>query len=129
MIQCIETDASRKSVAHYSPGTVHNGVLYVSGQLPRDMESGQLVAGGIREQALKALENVEAVLKLAGCKKEDVIKCTIYTTDGGFWGDINDVYKGFFGQHKPARVLIPIGDIGNGCLVEIDAIADIGGNE
>ena len=126
MIQCIETDASRKSVAHYSLGTVHNGVLYVSGQLPRDMESGQLVAGGNPEQAL---ENVEAVLKLAGCKKEDVIKCTIYTTDGGFWGDINDVYKGFFGQHKPARVLIPIGDIGNGCLVEIDAIADIGGNE
>ncbi len=129
MVKCIETEASRQSVAHYSPGVVHDGVLYVSGQLPRDMESGQLAAGGIREQALKALENVEAVLKLAGCEKKDVIKCAIYTTDGGFWGDINEVYKGFFGQHKPARVLIPVGDIGNGCLVEIDAIADIGGNE
>ena len=129
MVKCIETDASRRSVAHYSRGTVHNGVLYVSGQLPRDMESGQLAAEGIRDQTRKALENVETVLKLAGCGREDVIKCTIYTTDGSFWGDINDVYKEFFGQHKPARVLIPIGDIGNGCLVEIDAIADLGGNK
>lgn len=124
MIQRLETEASKQSVAHYSPGVIHNGVVYVSGQLPRDPKTGELAPGGIREQTRQALENVEQVLALAGCRKENVIKCTIYTTDGGFWGDINDVYKTFFGPHKPARVLIPIGEIGNGNLIEIEAIAE-----
>ena len=123
-MKCLETEASRNSIAHYSLGVIDRGTLYVSGQLPRD-EKGELVPGGIREHTQKALENVEAVLKMAGCTKEDVVKCTIYTTDGKYWGDINDVYAKFFGSHKPARVLIPIGELGNGCLVEIEAIAQI----
>lgn len=118
----LETEASRSSVAHYSPGVIDRGTLYVSGQLPRN-DKGELPAGGIREQTRAALANVENVLHLGGCRKEDVVKCTIYTTNGAFWGDINDEYAKFFGEHKPARVLIPIGDLGNGCLVEIEAIA------
>ena len=118
----LETEQSRNSVAHYSPGVIDRGMLYVSGQLPRN-ENGEIPSGGIREQVKVALENVEKVLKLGGCGKENVVKCNIYTTSGAFWGDINDEYAKFFGDHRPARVLIPMGDLGNGCLVEIEAIA------
>ena len=121
-MKCLETEQSRNSVAHYSPGVIDRGTLYISGQLPRN-EKGELPDGGLREQTRAALDNVEKVLHLGGCRKEDVVKCTIYTTSGAFWGDINDEYARFFGTHRPARVLIPIGDFGNGCLVEIEAIA------
>lgn len=124
-MQIIQTEQSNRSIAHYSLATAHNHTLYLSGQLPRNMATGELIAGGIREQTQKTLENIEEVLTLAGCTKEDVLKCTIYTVDAAYWGDINEVYGQFFQLHKPARVLIPIRDLKNGCLIEIEAIAQI----
>lgn len=120
----LETEFSKKSAGHYSPGVIHNETLYISGQLPVCLESGKCVEGGIRAQTKKALENVEFVLHEAKLSKENVVLCRVYTTDGGYWGDINEVYSEFFGAHKPARVVVPIGQLANGCLVEIEAVAE-----
>lgn len=108
---------------HYSSGMEHNGTLYISGQLSIDPATGKRPDGDINEETLQALNNVEAVLKAAGMEKTDVIQCRIYTSSGAYWGDINKVYADFFGNHKPARAIVPCGELHYGCLVEIEAVA------
>ncbi|WP_170019307.1 RidA family protein [Campylobacter sp. RM16190] len=117
----IETQSSKNRKAHYTPAIEHNGILYVSGQLSIDMASMQLPKGGAREHARQALANLQAVLTEAGAKKENVIMCRVYTPDIAFWDDIDDEYAKFFGEHKPARVVVPTSALHFGCLVEIEA--------
>ena len=121
----ISTEHSGKSGAHYSAGLIHNGLLYVSGQISKDPATGLIPEGGIAAETKQALLNLEAVLKAAGAKKTDVVQCRIYTSDIEFWGDINAVYADFFGSHKPARSIVPTTRLHFGCLVEIEAIAAI----
>lgn len=117
----IETQSSKNRKAHYTPAIEHGGILYVSGQLSIDMASMQLPKGGAREHARQALANLQAVLTEAGAKKENVIMCRVYTPDIAFWDDIDDEYAKFFGEHKPARVVVPTSALHFGCLVEIEA--------
>jgi len=111
--------------AHYSPGVVHNGLLYVSGQLSIDPATGKVPAGGAAAETRQALLNLEAVLTAAGAKKTDVIQCRVYTPDVDLWDEINAVYAGFFGDHKPARCVVPSTRLHFGCLVEIEAVAAV----
>jgi len=123
-MQFVKTEHSGKGAAHYSAGVIHNGLLYVSGQISKDPVSG-LIPEGIIAETRQALLNLETVLKAAGANKTDVVKCTIYTSDIEYWGDINTVYADFFGSHKPARSIVPTSRLHYGCLVEIEAIAAI----
>ena len=116
---------SARKGAHYSPGVVHNGLLYVSGQLSIDPATGAVPAGGLAAETRQALENLEAVLTAAGAKKTDVLQCRVYTPDVNFWDEINAVYAEFFGDHKPARCVVPSARLHFGCLVEIEAIAAV----
>lgn len=117
----IETKHSKAKKAHYVPAIEHNGILYVSGQLSIDPETMQLPKGGAREHARQALANLQAVLDEAGAKKENVLMCRIYTPEVAFWDEIDDEYALFFGDHKPARVVVPTSGLHFGCLVEIEA--------
>ena len=110
---------------HYSPGVIANGMLYISGQLPIDHETGKLACGGVAEHAAAALRNVEAVLRLAGAEKEDVVLCRVYIPDVALWDEVNRAYAAFFGEHKPARVIVPTRELHHGALVEIEAIAEL----
>ena len=121
----IETEHSRKGKGHYSPGMVHNGVLYVSGQLSVDPATGRVPEGGVGAETRQALANVLAVLQSAGAGKEDVIQCRVYTPDVANCDVINEEYARFFGAHKPARVVVPTTMLHGGCLVEIEAIAAV----
>jgi reactive intermediate/imine deaminase len=114
---------------HYSPGIKHNGILYISGQLSIDPATGQAAQGGIKAEALQALLNLEQVLEAAGTTKNSVIHCRVYIPDAAYWSDLNEVYAEFFGNHKPARAVIPTNNLHNGCLVEIEAIAAYEGGE
>ena len=118
----INTGSSR-SGAHYSPGVVHNGLLYVSGMLSVDPATGTVAAGGVAAETRQALSNLEAVLSAAGVKKTDVLQCRVYTPNVDFWDEINSVYADFFGDHKPARCVVPTTRLHFGCLVEIEAVA------
>lgn len=110
---------------HYSPGVAAGGMLYVSGQLPIDPETGKIAEGGIREQTLQALANVGRVLAAAGLGRENVVMCHVYIPDMADWDAVNEVYAEFFGSHKPARAVVPTRALHHGALVEIEAVAEM----
>ena len=114
-----------KSKGHYNPGIISRGMLYVSGQLSIDPDTHKVPAGGIEEHAKLALANVERVLKMAGVTRSDVVQCRVYVANIADWDRVNEVYADFFGAHKPARVVVAVGELHFGCLVEIEAIADV----
>lgn len=119
----ITTESSKKRNAPYTPGVIHGGILYISGQLALDPETGKVVKGGVREHARQALANMDEVLRLAGVPKEHVIQCRVYTPDVAYWDEINVEYVNYFGSHRPARVVVPTGPLHFGSLVEIEAMA------
>ncbi|MEO6049848.1 MAG: RidA family protein [Pyrinomonadaceae bacterium] len=108
---------------HYSPGIEHNGIVYVSGQLPMDLLTRVPFAGNIETQTELALRNVEAVLKAVGSDLDHVLQMTIYVSDIELWGKVNEVYARVMGEHRPARAMIPVKDLHFGTKIEIQAIA------
>lgn len=114
-----------KNKGHYSPGILSNGMLYISGQLSRDPDTGEVASGGTREHAALALANMERVLLEAGLTKENVVQCRIYISDIDMWDAVNEAYSEFFTGHKPARCVVPCGKLHFGCLVEIEAVAEV----
>lgn len=114
-----------KPAGHYSPGVVHNGLVYVSGQLPMDMKTREPFAGDIETQTDLALRNVEAVLKEAGSDLDRVLQMTIYISDIELWGKVNETYARVMGDHRPARAVIPVKDLHFDTKIEIAAIAAV----
>jgi 2-iminobutanoate/2-iminopropanoate deaminase len=110
---------------HYSPGIVHDGLIYVSGQLPMDLRTREPFAGAIEEQTELALRNVEAVLLAAGSDLNHVLQFTIYVSDIELWGKVNQVYARVMGEHRPARAIVPVKDLHFDTKIEIQAIAAI----
>ncbi len=121
-MKIIETEGMPKSNGHYSQCIEHNGVLYLSGQLPIENGTRQ-IPESIDDQAKLALRNVQRVLKGAGSSLEKVIKMRVYITDIELWDTVNDIYSEFFGNHKPTRCIIPTRDLHFGCKIEIEATA------
>lgn len=110
---------------HYSAGVISKGMLYVSGQLSIDPDTRQVCQGDIKDHTRLALNNVDRVLKAAGVARDQVVFCRVYTPSVEYWGSINEVYAEFFGDHKPGRVVVSTTDLHFGCLVEIEAIAEV----
>lgn len=108
---------------HYSPGVEHNGVIYVSGQLPLDLETREPFTGDIGMQTELTLRNVEAVLKAGDSGLEKVLQMTIYVSDMSMWDAVNAAYIKVMGEHKPARAIVPVKDLHYGVGIEIQAIA------
>ena len=109
---------------HYSQCIEHNGMLFLSGQLPVDPESRK-IPEGIREQTLQALTNAESILKAAGSGRDQVISVRIYVSDISLWDDVNEVYSSFFRSHKPVRCVVPAGELHFGSLLEVEVIAAV----
>ena len=109
---------------HYTPGILSNGMLYISGQLSIDPDTRQVPEGGMAEHARIALSNVERVLKAGGLCRTDIVQCRVYISDIEEWDTFNKIYAEFFGEHKPARIVLPVGKLHYGCLVEIEAVAE-----
>lgn len=108
---------------HYSPVIEHNGMLFISGQLP--MDANKQVPDNIEEQTLQALSNLENLLLAAGSDRNHVLQVRIYVSDIDLWDRINTTYKGWFVEHKPARAIIPCGGLHFGCLIELEATAAV----
>lgn len=123
----IEPKYRGENKGHYTPGIISNGMLYISGQLSINPDTRKLPDSGIEAHAKLALENVDRVLKEAGLLRSDIVLCRVYVSDIDQWDIVNQVYAKFFGEYKPARVVIPVGKLHFGCLVEIEAIAEVNG--
>lgn len=111
---------------HYAQAVVHQGVIYVSGQLPIDPHTGVHCCGPIEEQTELALKNLAAILDAAGSSLDRVLKTTVYVSDISLWCLVNVVYARVFGNHRPARAVVPTGELHHGCLIEIEALAEAG---
>ena len=122
-MQAIETRDAPTAAGHYSQAIVHNGVVYVAGQLPIDPKDRNRPVGSIEEQTERTLRNVEAILVAAGSSLDRVLQMTIYISDIELWGGVNTAYARVMGPHRPARAVVPVKDLHYGYQIEIQAIA------
>ena len=125
MIRIVSTLSAPTPAGHYSQATVHDGVVYVAGQLPIDPGAPDKEPGTIEQQAEQTLRNLRAILEAAGSRLDHVLKVTVFISDIEQWGRVNGVYAGFFGAHRPARSVVPTKELRRGYLIEIDAIAAV----
>ncbi|MBN2044506.1 MAG: RidA family protein [Anaerolineales bacterium] len=112
-----------KPLAPYSPGIRYGKLVFTSGQVGIDPASGKLAEGGVAAQAKQALLNLQAVLEAAGCRMEDVLKCTVFMRDMADYGAINEVYGQFFTENPPARSAVAVLGLPIDALVEVEAVA------
>jgi 2-iminobutanoate/2-iminopropanoate deaminase len=119
--RAIETEAAPAPIGPYSQAVIADGVLYCSGQVPLDPESGELIEGGIAEQASRCLQSLDAVCRAAGTRLTEAARIGIYLTDMAEFPKVNDVYATFFEQPFPVRTTIGVAALPKGALVEMDA--------
>lgn len=121
----ITTDHAPKAIGPYSQAVQVDGMLFLSGQIPLDPKTGELVKGTIEEETTQVLANIRAVLAAADCTFADVVKTTIFLTSLGDFAAVNGVYaKAFEGAPSlPARATVEVKALPKGARVEIEAIA------
>jgi 2-iminobutanoate/2-iminopropanoate deaminase len=119
----IKTSGAPQAVGPYSQGVLVKDTLYVSGQIPFDPKTNQLISHDIQDQTRQSLTNILAIVEEAGLKKEHIVRCTVYMTNLSDFSLMNEVYSSFFGEHKPARAAVEVRRLPKDVMVEIDAIA------
>ena len=119
----ISSPAAPKAVGPYNQAVEINGFLYVSGQLPIDVATGEFVPGGVKEQCIQVFKNIGYILNEAGYGFENVVKTTVYLTDMADFLTMNEVYAQFFKEPFPARVAFAVKALPKGGLVEADVVA------
>lgn len=119
----ISTTQAPKPVGPYSQGVISGGLLFVSGQIPLDPETGELVEGGIDDQTDQVMRNLLAVLKAAKMGPENVVKTTIYLADLADFPRMNDIYARYLGKEPPARSTVQVAGLPRGARIEVDVIA------
>ena len=118
----ISTEKAPAAIGPYNQGTIANGVLYTSGQLPINPETGQVPAS-IEEQTVQVLDNLKAIVSAAGSSMAQVVKCTVYLQNFSDFEVMNKIYATYFPTNSPARATVEVSKMAKNALVEIDAIA------
>lgn len=119
----INTTKAPGAIGPYSQGIKAAGLVFVSGQLPVDPQTGEFAIGGIEAQTKQSLENIKAVLAEAGTSMDKVIKTTVFLQDIGDFAAMNGVYSEYFTNECPARSCIQVAKIPKGAMLEIEVIA------
>jgi 2-iminobutanoate/2-iminopropanoate deaminase len=122
----VETDGAPAPIGPYSQAVVADGVLYCSGQVPLDPDTGELIEGGVAEQARRCLESLDAVCRAAGTELSGAARIGIYLTDMGLFAELNEVYATFFSEPFPVRTTVGVAALPKGALVEMDATVPLG---
>ncbi|MBK8878375.1 MAG: RidA family protein [Haliscomenobacter sp.] len=121
-MEYVSTSSAPAPGGHYSQAVVHNGLIFVAGQLPIRPD-GEKCLGSIEEQTVVVLANLKSILEAADSSLEKVLKTTVYVADIELWGRVNAVYARVFGEHKPARAVVPVPELHYGFLIEVEAVA------
>ncbi len=122
----VSTSSAPAAIGPYSQAILDGGLAYLSGQIPLDPATGQLVTGDITVQTERVFENLKAVLAACGSSLGQVLKTTVCLADMAEFAAMNEVYAKFMGEHKPARSTIQAAGLPRGARVEIDCIAKVG---
>ncbi|MBM3813114.1 MAG: RidA family protein [Acidimicrobiia bacterium] len=126
MKKLVSTEKAPQAIGPYSQAVVHNGIAYLSGQIPLDPATGQLVEGGIEEQTRRVLDNLQAVLDACGSGMDAVLKTTVYLADMSEFPKMNEIYAGYFPSNPPARATVQVARLPRDVRIEIDAMAIAG---
>lgn len=121
-LHIVSTEKAPAAIGPYSQAVVYGDLVFTSGQIPLKAD-GQLVEGGIEEQAHQVFRNITAVLEAAGSSLEQVIKATVFIKDMNQFAAVNAIYASYFGDHKPARSTVEVARLPKDVLVEIEMIA------
>jgi 2-iminobutanoate/2-iminopropanoate deaminase len=125
MRNVIATEWAPKAMGQYSQAIVSNGIAYLSGQIPLDPTTGQLVTGDVAAQTTRVLENIKAILEAAGSSLERVLKTTVFLKDMGEFAKMNEVYARYFPFSPPARSTVEVARLPRDVSIEIDCIAAV----
>ena len=126
MRQLVTAAGAAKAIGPYSPALKVGNLLFLSGSIPLDPVSGQLVEGGIKEQATRVMENIKALLAAAGADFSHVARTTVFMVDLGEFAAMNEVYASYFTAPYPARSTVQVVKLPKDVRVEIDVIAVLG---
>ena len=123
MRETVHTDKAPAAIGPYSQAVKANGMVFLSGQIPLDPATGQLVEGDIGQQTERVMKNLEAVLAASGSSLGKVVKTTVYLADMADYAGMNEVYGKFFVKEPPARAAVQAGGLPKDARLEIDVIA------
>lgn len=126
MKKIIQTAAAPKAIGPYSQAVESGGFIFLSGQIAIDPKSNEVIKGDTREQTIRVMENVKAVLGAAGVGFKNVVKATIFLTDLGDFAAVNEIYGTYFNEQPPARSTVQVAALPKGVSVEVEIIAERG---
>ncbi len=122
----VQSNSAPQAIGAYSQGMVHDGLLYLSGQIPLDPSTGQMVEGDVALQIRRVLDNLQAVCEAAGGRLQDAIKLQVYLVDLGHFAQVNQAMEVAFAPPYPARAVVQVAALPRGAQVEIDGIVALG---
>jgi len=123
--EAITSPTAAPAIGPYSPAVRAGHLLFISGQIPLDPATGQLIDGDIRAQTTRVLDNVRELLVAAGADTSDVVRTTIFLADLGDFATVNEIYATYFTQPYPARATVQVARLPRDVRIEIDAIAHL----
>jgi 2-iminobutanoate/2-iminopropanoate deaminase len=121
--QIVATDGAPKAIGPYSQAVWAGDMLFCSGQIPLDPATGNMVPGGLTEQATRVLENIRGLLKSQGLDFGNVVKSTVFLSDMNNFSAMNEVYAKYFTKEPPARSTVQVARLPKDALVEIEVVA------
>ncbi len=119
----VATGKAPRAFGPFCQATIAKGMIFTSGAMPLDPADGSLVPGGMGEQTRQTLENLRNVVEAAGSSMGRILQITVYLTDMGKFGEMNDAYCGFFDGEYPARVTVGVASLAKDAMVEMQAVA------
>ena len=123
MKQCFLTQRGPKAIGPYSTAVIQGGLCYLSGMIPVDPATGNLAAADVEGQARQVFLNIQTVLEELGLSMADVLKTTVFLTDLGDFGAVNEIYGACFGPDYPARSCVQVSALPKGSKIEVEAVA------
>ncbi|MDO4866478.1 MAG: RidA family protein [Clostridia bacterium] len=125
MKRCFLTQAGPKAIGPYSTAVIQGGSCYLSGMIPVDPATGRLAGEDVKVQARQVFENMKTVLEELNLSLADILKTTVFLTDLGTFGEVNEIYADYFGPDYPARSCVQVSALPMGARIEVEAVASL----
>ena len=125
MKRCFLTQAGPKAIGPYSTAVIQGGTCYLSGMIPVDPATGKLAGEDVKVQARQVFENMKTVLGELNLSLADILKTTVFLTDLGTFGEVNEIYGAYFGPDYPARSCVQVSALPMGARIEVEAVASL----
>jgi len=123
MKKIINTPVAPQAIGPYSQAVIHNGIIYISGQIALVPETMEIIEGGIKEQTVRVMENLKNVLAASGSSFDNVLKCSIFLSEMSDFTTVNEIYGSYFKSNPPARETVAVKTLPKNVLVEISCTA------